>query len=79
MKNEKSYTEMMKAQAMSRLQERESYLFHLYLDMFLRDVLWTHNEQRLRNDIDAALDAKDYDAFQSATSALHKHLLAYGS
>ncbi|RLQ97264.1 IDEAL domain-containing protein [Falsibacillus albus] len=63
MKKDKSYSELMKACAMTKNQSKESFMNEVYVDMLLQEVLLTREKDLLSASIDAALDARDETTF----------------
>lgn len=62
--NEKSYTELMKKEAMKKKRLRESFVLDLYIDSLLTEVLLNREKERLMNQIDAAIDKGDQSSFK---------------
>lgn len=61
--NEKSYTELMKKNAMKKKRLKESFVLDLYIDMLLSEVLLESERKKLMNEIDHALDKGNKPAF----------------
>jgi uncharacterized protein YpiB (UPF0302 family) len=61
--NEKSYTELMKKNAMKKKKLKESYVLDLYIDMLLSEILLKKERTKLMKEIDKAIDAENKTAF----------------
>ncbi|MBY0121096.1 IDEAL domain-containing protein [Bacillus sp. S/N-304-OC-R1] len=61
--NEKSYTELMKKNAMKKKRLKESYVLDLYIDMLLSEVLLETEKAKLMKEIDHSLDEGNQSAF----------------
>ncbi|MBS4188806.1 IDEAL domain-containing protein [Bacillus sp. FJAT-49705] len=61
--NEKSYTELMKKNAMKKKKLKESYVLDLYIDMLLSEVLLTSEKKKLQKEIDHAIDEGNKNKF----------------
>ena len=61
--NEKSYTELMKKNAMKRKRLKESYVLDLYIDMLLSEVLLNSEKTKLMKEIDHSLAEGNKPAF----------------
>jgi uncharacterized protein YpiB (UPF0302 family) len=61
--NEKSYTELMKKNAMKRKKLKESYVLDLYIDMLLSEVLLISEKNNLMKEIDQSLEEGNKLAF----------------
>ncbi|GAA0314255.1 hypothetical protein GCM10008967_00960 [Bacillus carboniphilus] len=65
MAQKKSYSELMKASAMSRQRQKEHYVLDLYIEsLFFESFLQFHSD-RLMYEIDEALVRGDVSTFQS--------------
>lgn len=60
---EKSYTELMKASAMKRKQQKESFVLDLYIDMLISEILLNTEKEKLMKKVDAAIDEGNKPAF----------------
>ncbi|CAM3785849.1 IDEAL domain-containing protein [Cytobacillus oceanisediminis] len=60
---EKSYTELMKASAMKRKQQKESFVLDLYIDMLISEILLNTEKEKLMKKVDAAIDEGNKQAF----------------
>jgi uncharacterized protein YpiB (UPF0302 family) len=78
MENKKSYTEMMKASAMTRKKAAERSVMEIYIDMVLHESILTTRKTKLLKDIDAALDKKNKPLFMKLTKELNELNLSYG-
>lgn len=72
MENYYSYADFMKAMAQTKkITEAEKLLNEIYLDLFLKHVHRSQQEERLMTLIDQALDNKDREAFNTYTAQLN--------
>ncbi|KAA0565211.1 IDEAL domain-containing protein [Rossellomorea aquimaris] len=78
MENKKSYTEMMKASAMTRKKAAERSVMEIYIDMVLHESLLMTRKTKLLTDIDAALDKKNKPLFMKLSKELNELNLSYG-
>ncbi|MGE6755220.1 IDEAL domain-containing protein [Rossellomorea sp. NPDC071047] len=78
MENKKSYTEMMKASAMTRKKAAERSVMEIYIDMVLHESILMTRKTKLLTDIDAALDKKNKPLFMKLTKELNELNLSYG-
>ncbi|MGM0851945.1 MAG: IDEAL domain-containing protein [Bacillota bacterium] len=78
MENKKSYTEIMKASAMTRKKAAERSVMEIYIDMVLHESLLTTRKTKLLTDIDAALDQKNKPLFMKLSKELNELNLSYG-
>jgi uncharacterized protein YpiB (UPF0302 family) len=78
MENKKSYTEMMKASAMTRKRNAERNVLEIYIDMLLYESILTTQKTKLLEDIDAALDCKNESLFMKLTEELKEVNIRYG-
>lgn len=76
---EKSYTELMKLNAMKRKRLKEAYVLDLYIDMLLREahLKWKRNE--LNKKIDEALDQNNKALFQKLSEGYIELTKQFGS
>lgn len=73
MENYYSYADFMKAMAQTKkISEAEKMLNDIYLDLFLKHVHRSQQEEQLMILIDEALDNKDRKAFHTYTEELQK-------
>lgn len=79
MENKKSYTEMMKASAMTRKRNGEKNVMEIYVDMLLNEIILASQKTKLLEDIDAALDHRDESLFLKLTEELKEINIRYGS
>jgi uncharacterized protein YpiB (UPF0302 family) len=70
MKERKSYTDMMKSNAITWNQATDAKMKDLYIDMVLNEISLTNQKNFLLKKIDEALDLKDKDAFIQLTLEL---------
>ena len=59
---EKSYTELMKSNAMKK-KLKEGYMLDLYIDMFLSEVVLKAEKEKLLARIDQAIDERNQESF----------------
>lgn len=78
MENKKSYTEMMKASAMTRKKAAERSVMEIYIDMVLHESILMTRKTKLLTDIDAALDKKNKPLFLRLSKELNDLNLSYG-
>ncbi|TMU88154.1 IDEAL domain-containing protein [Bacillus sp. BHET2] len=78
MENKKSYTELMKASAMTRKKAAERSVLEIYIDMVLHESILKTQKAKLLTDIDAALDKKDKSLFLKLAKELNQLNLSYG-
>jgi uncharacterized protein YpiB (UPF0302 family) len=78
LENKKSYTEMMKASAMTRKRNAERNVLEIYIDMLLYESILTTEKTKLLEDIDAALDCKNEMLFMKLTEELKEVNIRYG-
>lgn len=60
---EKSYTELMKIEAMNRNQDKEQFIQNLYIEMLLTEIQLTVEKEKLTKEIDRAIDQHNRPAF----------------
>ncbi|HSP20871.1 MAG TPA: IDEAL domain-containing protein [Planococcus sp. (in: firmicutes)] len=71
MENYYSYADFMKAMAQTKkVTEAEKLLNDIYLDLFLKHVHRSQQEEQLMNLIDEALDNNDREAFNTYSEQL---------
>jgi uncharacterized protein YpiB (UPF0302 family) len=78
LENKKSYTEMMKASAMTRKRNAEKNVLEIYIDMLLYESILANQKTKLLEDIDAALDLKNESLFMKLTEELKEVNIRYG-
>ncbi|MCA0149036.1 MULTISPECIES: IDEAL domain-containing protein [Rossellomorea] len=78
MESKKSYTEMMKAAAMTRKKAAERSVMEIYIDMVLHESILMTQKSKLLIDIDAALDTKDKALFMKLSKELNELNVSYG-
>ncbi|WP_347317976.1 IDEAL domain-containing protein [Rossellomorea sp. RS05] len=78
MENKKSYTDMMKASAMTRKKHAEKSVLDIYIDMVIHESILTTRRADLLEAIDAALDCKDENLFMKLTDELTLLSCHYG-
>ncbi|MGE6260974.1 IDEAL domain-containing protein [Heyndrickxia sporothermodurans] len=69
MENKKSYTDLVKAYAMTQI-KNEKFMAEIYAEMILNELLLTKRKEQLVKKIDLALDRKDKKAFLLLTDEL---------
>ncbi|MGZ9871300.1 IDEAL domain-containing protein [Priestia endophytica] len=62
-KNENSYTEMMKSLAHSRRNRKDENLLQMYIQMVIDDSLFKRKKEILETEINNALDTGDQQTF----------------
>ncbi|TWT24307.1 IDEAL domain-containing protein [Planomicrobium sp. CPCC 101110] len=71
MENYYSYADFMKAMAQTKkITEAEKLLNDIYLDLFLKHVHRSQQEEQLMALIDEALDSNDRDSFETYSAQL---------
>jgi uncharacterized protein YpiB (UPF0302 family) len=78
LENKKSYTEMMKASAMTRKRNAERNVLEIYIDMLLYESILASQKTKLLEDIDTALDLKNESLFMKLTEELKEINIRYG-
>jgi uncharacterized protein YpiB (UPF0302 family) len=78
LENKKSYTEMMKASAMTRKRNAERNVLEIYIDMLLYESILANQKTKLLEDIDEALDLKNESLFMKLTEELKEVNIRYG-
>ncbi|MBM7586460.1 uncharacterized protein YpiB (UPF0302 family) [Bacillus pakistanensis] len=63
MDKKKSYTEMMKACAMTRKSATDQSMMDVYIDMILSEILLKSKKEKLEKKINDALDEKNEERF----------------
>lgn len=70
MKARKSYTELMKETAMSIQKKIERTEQNFFIEMLLSEITLKAEKNRLKRNIDHALDVRDYQSFIELTKRL---------
>ncbi|MBO8178061.1 IDEAL domain-containing protein [Aeribacillus pallidus] len=78
MKNEKSYTELMKSCAMTWNKDKERTVLDIYIDTLLYEVQLNREKERLLNEIDTSLDRYDKASFMHYSSQYIKLMECFG-
>ncbi|MGE8205158.1 IDEAL domain-containing protein [Heyndrickxia sp. NPDC080065] len=78
MENKKSYTEMVKAYAMTQI-KNEKFMAEIYSEMILNEILLTRRKEQIVKKIDIALDIRDKNAFLLLTNELREIEKQFGS
>ncbi len=78
MKNEKSYTELMKAKKMNKKVSVEAYMMNVYVQMIIDESLFHYHKNLLQEKIDCALDANDPSLFHLLSARYKKFLNDWG-
>lgn len=78
MKNEKSYTELMKAKKMNKKVSVEAYMMNVYVQMIIDESLFHYHKNLLQEKIDSALDANDPSLFRLHSARYKKFLNDWG-
>jgi uncharacterized protein YpiB (UPF0302 family) len=76
MKKRPSYSDLMKASAMKRDDETDPV--NIYVEMLLDEILFNSKAEKLGNEIDRALDNRDYPSFQRL-SGEYKQLMQHAN
>jgi len=75
---ENSYTELMKSNAMKK-KLKEDFILHLYIEMFLNEILLKSEKEKLLDKIDHAIDEKNHDLFIQLSSQYKELSKRFGS
>ncbi|GIN37954.1 MULTISPECIES: IDEAL domain-containing protein [Heyndrickxia] len=78
MENRKSYTDLVKAYAMTQI-KNENFMVEIYAEMILQELLLTKRKEQIRKKIDSALDRRDIKAFSLLTDELIELEKQFGS
>lgn len=70
MKNEKSFTELMKSYAMNRTSGEKDFILNLYVEMVLSEAILLSEKEKLLNKIDHALDTRNQESFYALSKQL---------
>jgi uncharacterized protein YpiB (UPF0302 family) len=63
MKNEKSYTEIMKTRTISKKKNEQKTMLDVYIQMILDEALYNRKRDLLENQINKAIDTRDIPLF----------------
>jgi uncharacterized protein YpiB (UPF0302 family) len=74
----KTYSELMKACAMTRKTATEMTLTEIYVDMVLNELNLLNQKRKLKEEVDTALDQRDKKKFMSLSLQLKKLSEEYG-
>jgi uncharacterized protein YpiB (UPF0302 family) len=74
----KTYSELMKACAMTRKTATEMTLTEIYVDMVLNELNLLNQKRKLKEEVDTALDQRDKKQFMSLSLQLKKLSEEYG-
>ncbi|MGD6801533.1 IDEAL domain-containing protein [Rossellomorea vietnamensis] len=78
MDKKKTYSEMMKACAMSRKTATDMTLTEIYVDMILNELNLVNQKRKLQEELDSALDQRDKKKFMALSQQLKKMTEKYG-
>ncbi|WP_456271869.1 IDEAL domain-containing protein [Bacillus sp. AK031] len=78
MDKKKTYSELMKASAMTRKTATEMTLTEIYVDMVLNELHLLNQKRKLKEEVDTALDQRDQKKFMSLSLQLKKLSEEYG-
>ncbi|MGM0846796.1 MAG: IDEAL domain-containing protein [Bacillota bacterium] len=78
MDKKKTYSELMKACAMSRKTATDMTLTEIYVDMILNEIDLTNQKRQLKEELDSALDQRDRKKFMKLSLQLRKLTEEYG-
>lgn len=78
MKNEKSYTEIMKARGKMKKKDTEMTIVDIYIQMIIDEALFKRKKDLLEEKINAAIDAGDRILFNELADK-YKELLKFAS
>jgi uncharacterized protein YpiB (UPF0302 family) len=78
MDKKKTYSEMMKACAMSRKTATDMTLTEIYVDMILNELNLVNQKRKLQEELDSALDQRDKKKFMALSLQLKKMTEEYG-
>jgi uncharacterized protein YpiB (UPF0302 family) len=76
---EKSYSELMKIEAMNRTRMKENFVQNLYIEMLLSEIQLNVEKEKLLKKIDCAIDCRDKRTFYILSSELKKINKRFGS
>ena len=65
MKNEKSYTELMKTKAQEKRNLRENFITNMYVQMIIDEALYNFQKEQYIKQIDEAIDNNNKPLFHS--------------
>lgn len=78
MEKKKSYTELVKAYAMTQI-KNEKFMAEIYAEMILNELLLTKRREQIVKKIDFALDRRDKKTFLLLTAELKELERQFGS
>lgn len=78
MDKKKTYSELMKACAMTRKSATEMTITEIYVDMVLNELSLLNQKRKLAEEVDTALDQRDKKKFMSLSLQLKKMADEYG-
>ncbi|WP_421384112.1 IDEAL domain-containing protein [Bacillus salacetis] len=78
MDKKKTYSELMKAGAMSRKTATEMTLNEIYVDMVLNELSLLNQKRKLKEELDRALDQRDENKFMTLSHQLKNLTEEYG-
>ncbi|QFT88295.1 hypothetical protein FIU87_06545 [Bacillus sp. THAF10] len=79
MKNEKSYTELMKSRKMNKKVSVEAYMMNVYVQMIIDESYFHYQKNLLQRKIDDALDSNDAVLFQHLSIRYKKFMAEWGA
>ncbi|MDX5474600.1 MAG: IDEAL domain-containing protein [Bacillaceae bacterium] len=80
MKNEKSYTELMKLKKQqAKKSSPENFVMNVYVQMILDESLFLYRKNRLQSKIDSALDSNNRTLFLSLTNEYNQFLTQWSN
>jgi uncharacterized protein YpiB (UPF0302 family) len=68
LKNDNSYAELTKAYAMANKQEK--FIQSVYIDLLIQEALLNDKKEKLKNEIDQAIDNNDKETFLNLSQQL---------
>ena len=80
MKNEKSYTELMKLKKQqAKKSSPENYVMKVYVQMILDESLFLYQKNKLQSKIDSAIDSNNRTLFLSLTNEYNEFLTQWSN
>ena len=80
MKNEKSYTELMKLKKQqAKKSSPENFVMNVYVQMILDESLFLYQKSKLQSKIDSALDSNNRTLFLSLTNEYNQFLTQWSN
>lgn len=76
---ENSYTELMKYGAMNKKKLKEDFMLQLYIEMLLNEILLKAEKKKLMEQIDRAIDEKNYENFMQLSKQYKELNKRFGS